>query len=279
MIIGWEHENHEKKVGAPFTYSDEAISCLLSLREVFKLTYRQTEGFGRSLVKLMDVQVKIPDYTSLQKRAAKLEISLSAKPAQGARDIVIDSTGLKVYGDGEWKARKHGVSKRRTWRKVHIVIDPKTGEIVAEELTENDTHDGDQVENLLDQVEEPIVKCYGDGAYDQRKVYDLLECEAAEPIIPPRKNAQLWQHGNSKQPRLPRDETLREIRRSSRRAWKVSSGYHVRSLVETSMHRLKAIFGGKLTSRKLCNQKIESRLRCQILNRFTQLGMPEFQWN
>lgn len=279
VLLDWEHENSEPKVGSPFTYSDQAILCLLSLREVFKLTYRQTEGFGRSLVKLMGVSIKIPDYTSLQKRAAKLKVALSVQSAQGGRDIVIDSTGLKVYGEGEWKTRNHGASKRRSWRKVHIAIDPATGEIVAEELTGNDTHDGDQVEAIVKQVAEPIEKFYGDGAYDQRKVYETLEWEATEPVIPPRKNAKLWQHGNTKQPRLPRDEVVREIRRTSRRAWKINAGYHLRSLVETTMYRLKQIFSSKLKNRKLHNQKTEAKLRCRILNRITQLGMPTFQWN
>lgn len=282
VIIGWEHENAEKKVGHPFTYSDEAIRCLLSLREVFGLTYRQTEGFGRSLVRLMDAKIAIPDFTSLQKRAAKLEISLTAKPRRGAQgpiNIVVDSTGLKVYGDGEWKARKHGASKRRTWRKLHIAIDPKTGEVVAEESTDSDTHDADLVAPLIEQVERPIEKFYGDGAYDQRKVYETLECEAAQPVIPPRKNAKIWRHGNSGEHRLPRDEALRQIRRTSRKAWKIGVGYHARSLVETTMHRLKAAFGDKLRSRKPPNQKTEARLRCAILNRFTQLGTPQFAWS
>ncbi|TWT65158.1 Transposase DDE domain protein [Posidoniimonas polymericola] len=279
VIIGWEHENAEKKVGRPFTYSEEAVRCLLSLREVFGLTYRQTEGFGRSLVRLMDAKIAIPDFTSLQKRAAKLEIPLTAKPKRGPVDIVVDSTGLKVYGDGEWKARKHGVSKRRTWRKLHIAIDPKTGEIVAEESTDNDKHDADLVEPLIEQVERPIERFYGDGAYDQRKVYEALECEAAQPIIPPRKNAKVWRHGNSSDCRLPRDQALRQIRRTSRKAWKIDVGYHSRSLVETSMHRLKAAFGDKLRSRKPPNQKAECRLRCAILNRFTQLGTPQFVWS
>lgn len=279
VLIDWEHENSEPKVGAPFKYSDQAILCLLSLRELFKLTYRQTEGFGRSLVRLMDLDVKIPDYTSLQKRAARLEVALAVEPTEGGRDIVIDSTGLKVHGDGEWQARQHGASKRRTWRKLHISIDPNTGEIVAETLTGNDVHDADEVEAHRGQIDNPIERAYADGAYDQRKVYDALECEAAEPIIPPRKNAKLWQHGNSSQPRHPRDQALRAIRRSGRKVWKLDSGYHRRSLVETAMYRLKTIFGGKLKNRKLHNQQTEARLRCRILNRFTQLGMPAFKWN
>jgi len=246
---------------------------------VFNLTYRQTEGFGRSLVKLMDAKVKVPDYTSLQKRAAKLEISLNVKHTDGPIDVVVDSTGLKVYGDGEWKARKHGVSKRRTWRKLHVGIDPETGEIIAELLTENDQHDAGQVDDLLDQVKAPIAKFYGDGAYDQWKIYTALECAAIEPVIPPQKNAVIKRHGNSSEPRLPRDEAIRSIQRTSRKAWKVKVGYNRRSLVETTMYRLKTLFGGKLKNRKLCNQRIESRMRCSILNRFNQLGMPEFVWN
>lgn len=279
VIFDWEHENPEPKVGRPFLYSDQAIICLLSLREVFKLTYRQTEGFGRSLVKLMQIQIRIPDYTSLQKRASKLKVALNVKPTAGARDIVIDSTGLKVFGEGEWKARKHGVSKRRSWRKLHIAIDPDTGEIVAEKLTDNDKHDGDQVEAILEQVDGHVERFFGDGAYDLRKVYDALECEATDPVIPPRKNAVLWQHGNSKQPRHSRDEALRAIRKTGRRAWKVQADYHIRSLVETTMHRLKAVFGGKMKNRKIHNQKIESRIRCRVLNQFTQIAMPVFQWD
>jgi len=218
VIIDWEHMNSETKVGAPYRYSDQAILCLLSLREVFSLTYRQTEGFGRSLVRMMAIDIRIPDYTSLQKRAKKLDVALELKPVTGARDIVVDSTGLKVYGEGEWKARKHGVSKRRTWRKWHISIDPQTGEVAAEELTDNDQHDGDAVEPMLNQIDDPIETFYGDGAYDQRKVYNVLECEAANPVIPPRKNAKLWRHGNSNGPKHPRDEALRCIRKKGRRS-------------------------------------------------------------
>lgn len=279
VIIDWQHENDEPKVGAPFIYSDKAILSLLSLREIFQLTYRQTEGFGRSLVRLMDADIKIPDYTSLQKRAAKLGVSLEVTPAEGARDIVIDSTGLKVYGEGEWKARKHGVSKRRTWRKFHIGIDPQTGEIVAHKLTDNSVHDSEPVEEMLEQVEEPIERFFGDGAYDQKSIYEVLKFEAAEPIIPPRKNAALWQHGNSKEPKLSRDEAVRAIRRTGRKAWKIDVDYHIRSLGETVMHRLKTAFGGKLKNRKLHNQKTEAAIRCRVLNQFTQLGRPKFEWN
>jgi len=279
VIDQWEHANEETKVGRPFVYSDTAIESLLVLRELFRLPYRQTEGLGRSLTQLMQVEVAIPDYTSLAKRAAKLEIALDVSHRKGSVDVVVDSTGLKVFGDGEWKTRKHGTSKRRTWRKLHLAVNPETQEIEAEVLTENSGHDADQVDELVEQVDAPIDAFYGDGAYDQWKVYDRLAAEAIQAIIPPRKNAKIKQHGNSSQPSLERDEAIRGIRKVGRKQWKQEIGYHRRSLAETAMFRMKGCFGAILKNRKLENQKIESRVRCKILNRFTQLGLPQFEWN
>jgi hypothetical protein len=279
VIDAWEHDNHEPKVGRPFTYSDMAVECLLTLRELFRLPYRQTEGLGRSLVKLMQVDVTIPDYSSLAKRAAKLGILLSVTARRGPIDVVVDSTGLKVFGEGEWKMRKHGKSKRRTWRKLHLTVNPATQEIEAEVLTENSEHDADQVDGLLDQVNGLVAAFYGDGAYDQWKVYDSLSDRAVRPIIPPRRNAKIKQHGNAHQTPLVRDEAIRRIRHIGRNQWKEEIGYHLRSLAETAMYRMKCCFGDKLKNRKLPNQRAEVRLRSKILNRFTQLGLPCFEWS
>jgi hypothetical protein len=279
VIDGWEHDNNEPKVGRPFTYSDMAFECLLTLRELFRLPYRQTEGLGRSLVKLMQVDVAIPDYSSLAKRAAKLGISLSVTARRGPIDVVVDSTGLKVFGEGEWKMRKHGKSKRRTWRKLHLTVNPATQEIEAEVLTENSEHDADQVDGLLDQVNGPVAAFYGDGAYDQWKVYDSLSDRAVRPIIPPRRNAKIKQHGNARETPLLRDEAIRRIRHVGRKRWKEEIGYHLRSLAETAIYRMKSCFGDKLKNRKLPNQRAEVRLRSKILNRFAQLGLPRFAWS
>jgi len=279
VIDQWDHANEESKVGHPFVYSDIAIESLLALRELFRLPYRQTEGLGRSLAQLMQVEVSIPDYTSLAKRAAKMEVSLGVASRTGAIDVVVDSTGLKVFGEGEWKTRKHGVSKRRTWRKLHLAVNPKTQEIEAEVLTENSGHDADQVEELLDQVDAPVNAFYGDGAYDQWKVYETLDEQQIKPIIPPRRNAKIKQHGNSSESPLPRDEAIREIRRIGRKCWKESIGYHRRSLSETAMYRMKCCFGNKLKNRQLPNQRAEARLRSKILNQFTRLGLPLFEWS
>lgn len=279
VIDQWEHANDQPKVGHPFVYSDRAMESLLMLRELFRLPYRQTEGLGRSLVRLMQMDVAIPDFTSLAKRAANLKIALDVADRQGPIDVVVDSTGLKVYGEGEWKTRQHGISKRRTWRKLHLVINPKTQEIEAEVLTENSGHDADQVEPLLDEIETPINSLAGDGAYDQWKVYQTLATKEIESIIPPRRNAKIKRHGNSNQPPLERDEAIRGIRRIGRKQWKKDVGYHRRSLAETAMYRLKCCFGPMLKNREFKNQRAEARLRCKILNRFTHLGLPQFEWS
>lgn len=279
VLDSWEHDNAHWKVGHPFVYSDLAIESLLMLRELFRLPYRQTEGLARGLVKLMGVNVQIPDYTSLQKRAAKLDVAIQvAQASAGPIQVVVDSTGLKVYGEGEWKVRKHGVGKRRTWRKLHLAVNPDTHEILAETLTENSVHDADQVDELLDQVDTDMETFYGDGAYDQWKVHDSLDKRGVWSIIPPRKNAKIKQHGNASADPLQRDESIRQIRRDGLKAWKESIGYHRRSLAETAMHRFKRCFGEGLKNRKLENQQTEVALRCKLLNFFVTLGMPVFVW-
>ena len=278
-LSSWEHANQGVKVGRPFTYSDGAIECLLALRELFRLPYRQTEGLGRALVKLLEADVAIPDFTSLAKRAAKLGVSLELPPATGPIDVVVDSTGLKVYGAGEWRSDAYRAPKRRTWRKLHLSINAATHEIVAEVLTSRRCDDADLVPSLLAQIDPPVAKLYGDGAYDKWKLYDGLAEAEIQPVIPPRRGASIRRHGNSAAPRLPRDEAIRGVRRLGRARWKRESGYHRRSLVETSMSRLKQAFGARLKNKAFENQQTEARLRCKLLNRFTQLGMPTFRWN
>ena len=278
-IDQWHHSNKRPKVGHPFVYSDTAIECLLVLRELFQLPYRQTEGLGKSLAQLMQVTVDIPDYTSLAKRAAKLGILLEVCRHKGPIDVVIDSTGLKVFGEGEWKTRKHGISKRRTWRKLHLAVNPETHEIEAETLTENSCDDAGQVDALLNEVKGKIDGFYGDGAYDKWKVYEILDKRKIKAIVPPQRNAKIKQHGNLGKPPLPRDVAIREIRRRGRRKWKENIGYHRRSLSETAMYRMKCCFGDHLKNRLLENQKTEARLRSKILNKFAHRGLPQFEWS
>ena len=266
----------EKQRGSPFDYSAQAIPILLTIKNVFHLTNRATEGFVRSLFAMLGVCLPVPDHTTLSRRGKDLEVVLPKKVG-GRSDIVMDSTGLKIYGEGKWKVRTHGQSKRRTWRKLHIGADPQSGEIQAVALTENSVDDAEMVEPLLQQIEQPIDRFAGDGSYDKRKVYDSLHRHApqAEVLIPPRKNAHIWQHGNTQAERLKRDENLRAIRKQGRKAWKDNSGYHMRSLAETTISRFKTIFGDRLSARLLETQTTQAVICCAALNRMTHLGMPE----
>ena len=271
----WMHTG-KKQRGSQYDYSEPAILVMLTVKEVFHLTNRSVEGFVRSLFWMMKINLPVPDHSTLSKRGKELKVKLPKK-TNPSLNIVMDSTGLKIYGEGEWKVRMHGVSKRRTWRKLHVGANPEDGEIQAVILTENNVSDDAAVEVLLAQIEQDIINFAADGAYDKRKVYDCLNAHSPDVniLIPPRKNARIWKHGNTQAERLKRDENLRSIRKHGRKEWKKNSGYHVRSLAETTMFRLKTIFGDELSARLLETQTTQALVRCAALNKMTYLGMPQ----
>jgi Transposase DDE domain len=271
-LDAWRYQGPTQR-GAQFQFSDTAIECLLTLRAVYHLTLRATEGFARSLFALMAVDLPVPDYTTLCRRAATVRITLPKK-ATGPLHLILDSTGLKVYGEGEWKVRQHGYSKRRTWLKLHLAVDPQTHEIQAAMVTDPGVTDEEAVPALLGQVEGPISGAGADGAYDRRTVYEELDRRGARAVIPPRRDAKIQRHGNTSGPRLARDENIRRIRQVGRAAWKQESGYHRRSLGETAMFRLKAIFGPGVSSRGDEQRATEVGVRCRALNLMTHQGMP-----
>jgi hypothetical protein len=170
------------------------MECLLTVRAVFKLPYRQTEGFGQSMMALLGVRVKVPDYTTLCKRSADLAVDLSPDQVQGAKHIVVDSTGLKVYGEGEWKVREHGYSKRRTWRKLHLSVNEATHSFEAVVLTEVRVDDAQAGCQWLEETIGPIEQVSGDGSYDKRKFYDACVAREVKHItVPPQRKARIWQ--------------------------------------------------------------------------------------
>lgn len=266
----------ERQRGSQFEYSEKAIEIMLTLKEVFHLTNRGVEGFVRSVFEMLPLTLPVPDHSTLSKRAKNLKVSLPKK-TNGSMNLVLDSTGLKIYGEGEWKVRKHGYSKHRTWRKLHVGANPDNGEIQVVVLTENGISDDAVVKQMLEQIEPSLLACAADGAYDKRRVYQALHAHSpdVEILIPPRKNARIWQHGNSKEERLKRDENLRYMRKYGRQQWKKDSGYHFRSLAETIMFRLKIIFDDQLSARLLETQTTQALIRCSALNRMTHLGMPD----
>lgn len=274
-VANWYYQGPTQK-GAQHKYSDECITTLLQLKVVFKLAYRQLEGFTDSLMKKMGIEVTIPCYTQICRRVKELEIDIEAPVTSTPAYIVIDSTGLKVYGEGEWKTRKHGVSKRRTWRKLHLGVDEKTGYIHTEELTENGKGDGDaqQVKKMLEKVATQIDRFAGDGAYDTYEIWELLKEAGIEGIIPPQENAVYWVDAKGNLLDIKRNEILEKIDSIGRENWKKESGYHRRSLSETAMMRFKTIFGPNLTLRKFENQKKEASIKVKCLNKMTAIGMP-----
>lgn len=262
--------------GAQPVYSDLCIETLLTFKVVFKLAYRQTQGFSQSLLKLMGIEdLEIPSYTQICRRAKALDIAVYQIPRSGPIVIAIDSTGLKIYGEGEWKVRKHGYSKRRTWRKLHLGVDPKTGFIHCHTLTLNDVDDGSQLEELVDQVEAEVTDVCLDGAYDHVECWDGLIDRDINPIIPPRSNAIEWyEEVPDDIPDYPRNVAVNRMNEIGIKEWKVETGYHRRSLSETEMFRYKTIHGDRLYSRKFSSQKTENDIKIKVLNIMTAQGMP-----
>jgi IS5 family transposase len=267
--------------GRPKTYSDEAILIALTLRMVFKLPLRALEGFLKSLIILMHVALPVPSYSQISRRAGHLGKELRRLSRKRPTDVVFDSTGLKVYGEGEWKVRTHGTSKRRTWRKLHLAIDPRSGEILVAELTDNSRGDAQVAEGMMDKVHGNVQRVYGDGAYDSHDLRKKIAAKKAEPKIPPPRNAVPGDPAD--EATRKRNEAISAIRAlggddDARALWKKLERYHTRSLVETTMFRFKTIFGGDLRSRTWENQRIEAYVKCLVLNKMTKLGMPIGYW-
>lgn len=256
----------EGKPGRQKQYSDTAIELILLIQKTFHLRLRQLEGFVSSLFKRMGIALPVPDYTTISRRAGNLTLSWPASPKPEKITAILDSTGLKVFGEGEWKVRKHGYSKRRTWKKLHLCVDP-SGWIHELSLTDNDIDDADQVKPLTEAIKDRMDAFIGDGAYDKKKVYEQLD-DTIRVLVPPREDAVLGLHDT-------RDKNIRDIQNSNRKEWKQSVGYHQRSISENAMFRIKTIFGDKLFYRKEAQQKFEAKIMGIILNKFTKLGMPE----
>jgi IS5 family transposase len=268
----WFYQGKNQR-GAQFEYSDLCIEMACIVKEVYQLGYRQTQGFLESFVAARGWKVKVPDYSVINRRHKRLQLQVKGTDT-ASKYIVLDSTGAKVYGEGEWKVRLHGWSKHRTWRKIHLAVDESTGTIESCAMTTNSVDDAAMVGTLLDSVEGKVKKVAADGAYDKKKVYEELEKRKIKPVIPPRKGARITRHGNTRGKELPRDKAIRCIRKQGRKKWKKQSGYHRRSIAESSMYRLKTVFGEKLSSRDIMQQEVEVKIKCYTLNKMAELGMP-----
>lgn len=269
----WRDITNQSKVVGEKHYPDLIIELCLTIKQVYHLPLRQSTGFLQSIFSLMGLSdLVVPNYSTLSRRSAGLPVKIREQSPNRKIHIAVDSTGLKVYGEGEWKVRKHGVSKRRTWRKLHLGIDVDTQQIVSCVLTDNSIDDAEKASELLEQLETPLGNFYGDGAYDKKKCRKAVHQSGGKIIVPPPKNAVI--HENEPAELISRNRDVERIEQIGRAEWKVEAGYHKRSLSEVAMHRYKSSIGNTLSTRKFENQVTEAKIGCHILNVFNGCGMP-----
>ena len=255
-------------------YSDVAIQTTLMIRTAFRLPFRQTEGLMASVMTLMELTLSAPDHTTMSRRSVSLRLVPRASVPHGPLHVLIDSTGLKVYGAGQWLEAKHGAKSRRKWRKLHLAVDADNGMIVAQTLTDQDADDPSQVAPLLDQIDIPIARVTADGAYDGAPTYATIAAHGndIEVVIPPRSTAVVRGEPG---PLAQRDRHLEIIAERGRLAWQKATDYGRRSLVETTMGRYKAVIGPRLRARGFNAQKTEVAIGVAALNRMLEAGRPD----
>lgn len=275
VIDPWKPVAKQSKRGRPRQYSDSAILICVLVRKLYHLSLRGSQGFIMSVFELMGLRLGVPDYSLISRRSATLQVPLQAMPKHGALDIAVDSTGLKFYGEGEWKVRKHGWNKHRRWMKLHLAIDLETEQILAADLTTNSVDDSKGCEQMLWGKQGAAMKINSftaDMAFDNKRLRGRLFDAGVTQIIPPITRAV---PGKGSDPMLRgREEALRSIAELGRKAWKEAVGYHRRSLAETAMYRYKTIIGPCLKSRKPETQKTEALVGIVILNRTLQMAKP-----
>ena len=267
-IANWNAKPTARR-GGQQKYSDLAIETALTLRLLLHLPLRQTEGFLLSIFGLSGLHLDVPDHTTLSRRSARLDVPLRSHPRSAPIDLVMDSSGLAIFGEGQWAAAKHGGKGIQGWRKLHLGVD-ENGVIVAEALTDANVHDACIGVSLVDQLSVRIKTIIGDGAYDARSFYSAAARAGARVIVPPIKTATVGGPRSS-----ARDRVVRRVRKIGRRQWKKEFGYHRQARAENAFFRFKTILGDRMRSRGADAQAVEARLACDIVNRMTELGRPK----
>ena len=271
-IAAWRAEPRTTRGGQP-RYSALAITTALTLRAVFRLALRQTEGLIGSILGLLGLDLAVPDHTTLSRRAETLEVP---RPRCGCEPVhlLVDGTGLKLCGPGEWLVEKHGTKTRRGWRKLHLATDADTGRIVASALTGHDADDGSQLGPLLDQVDGPVASITADGAFDREDVYAEVAARHPEAavIVPPRSGAVPSDAAETAP--TQRDRHIEAIAERGRMGWQKASGYNWRALVEADIARFKRVIGDGLRARTDERRATEVNVAVHALNRMLEFGRP-----
>ena len=260
------------KPGGQRRYADIAIEAALTIRMVFHLPLRQTEGFLHSLMQLLDVDLPIPDHTTLSRRLQTLSEIRFQPATHGPLHLLIDSTGLRIHVGHLRKPPRN-----RAWRKLHLAVDAKSGQIVASELTHLRIRDSTTVPALLEQTDHRVASLCADGIYDWKSVYEAAQRkghgQAVRVLIPPKRNARL--KSAPSRAMKERNRNVLSIRELGRREWHKQSGYSQRSMVENTVYRYKTILGGDMRSRGIKGQRVEVQIGCKIINRMALFGMPD----
>jgi len=283
-IKNWRY-NGERKAGGVIKYSDHVIEMCLIIREFYKLAYRQTQGFIESVLQYMSIDVPMPDYSTMSRRCTKLKVHLRNKLLESRNKselvVAVDSTGLSLYSGREWNRIKHSKERKPSfekWRKLHIAIDTSTGEILSSSYGKSTATDGPELPNLLEGIDEPISAICGDMAYDTVNCREIIKQKNARQLIPPMRNARLSRKNRNMRKRSDalkeRDEAIRYIKHNTingnrspaRASWKKNVGYHVRSLVETTMLQIKQHVRDNLTNKKEQNRLVQSQIKCKVIN-------------
>jgi transposase len=253
------------KLGRQQTCSDTAIQTCLTMKVLFGMALRQTTGFVESLLRLVGLDWTVPDFSTLSRRQKTLAVNIPYRGSKGPLHLLIDITGIKVEGEGEWHARKHGGPKRRVWRKIHLGLDEETLEGRAVDITRSHIGDAPILPDLLNQIPagKEIGSVTADGAYDTRKCHDAIADRGAHAVIPPRKNAKPWTTATAGT--VARNEALRAAKYLGRAIWRNRSGYHRRSRVETKMHCMK-LLGQRLMARDFDRKVAEVQIRIAVMN-------------
>jgi Transposase DDE domain len=280
IVADWKND-HSKPHHGNQKYSDAVILCGLIIKQVYSLTLRSTEGMMRSILELMRLNRVAPDYTTICRRGKTLAVPLKSLEVPGPRHVLVDSTGVRVVGEGEWKILIHGKEKHQVWRKLHIAIDADNLMILSAEMSDSVRLDCNYLPALISQISGPIGQITGDGAYDKKCCYQTALEREAKPVFPPQHNATMQRNKYKKDPALSlRDSVIKFIGngpdKGERKAeWMRTNNYHRRSLAETTMSRLKLIFGDEMRSKCRDNQITELRTRCLVINLMNKLGLPQ----
>lgn len=266
----WTCSAHHGGRGRAQYFSNLAIETCLTLKVIFKMPLRMTQGFTQSLLDLMGTGLQAPSYTCLSKRSREVDVQYRPPSRGQPVHLLVDATGIKVSGEGEWFRKKHRKGKKRVFRKLHLAVDAESGDMISAEVTMASVGDNEALGDLINPLRRPIHKITADGAYDTKNCYTLIDKKGATPCIPPRSNAALWKKGH------PRNEAVTYLHNDDLKAWKIASGYHQRSKAETAMFRFKTLAFERFSSRRYNGQVTEAMIAVKAINKMNTLGLPKY---